>query len=116
MHLNCPPNALFAEIYIDAEAAVRWSSTCDVDACGPPLTNGGDLIGCATYGLSTRASDPTIGKNINDLIRSGFIISVDNPVGLYLEKLAQQVSRSLVVTVPPPSVGKKRLTTSYCPT
>jgi hypothetical protein len=87
MHLNCPPNALFAEIYIAAEAATRWSSTCDADSCGPPLTEGGDLIGCATYGLSTRASDPTIGKNINDLIRNGFIISVDNPVGLYLEKL-----------------------------
>jgi hypothetical protein len=61
--------------------------TCDAGSCGPPLTEGGDLIGCAAYGLSTRASDPTIGKNLNDLIRSGSIISVDNPVGLYLEKL-----------------------------
>merc|ERR1719233_1213367 len=26
MHLNCPPNALSAELYIAAEASTRWSS------------------------------------------------------------------------------------------
>lgn len=54
MHLNCPPNSLFAELYIAAEAATRWGD-CEN---GGVLTNGGDLIGCASYGLSTRASDP----------------------------------------------------------
>ncbi|KAL7557866.1 hypothetical protein ACA910_010917 [Epithemia clementina (nom. ined.)] len=92
MHLNCPPNSLFAEVYIAAEAATRWADCSssgtgfDDNSC-KLLTSGGDLIGCASYGLSTRASDPTIGKNVNDLIRSGYIISVANPVGLYLEKL-----------------------------
>lgn len=97
MHLNCPPNSLFAEVYIAAEAATRWSSCTSEESCGdgedggsycePVLTGGGELIGCAKYGLSTRASDPTIGKNVNDLIRDGLIISVADPVGLYLEKL-----------------------------
>ena len=83
MHLNCPPNSLFAEIYIAAEASTRWTDCKN----GKILTDGGDLIGCASYGLSTRASDPTIGKNCNDLIRAGKIISIKNPVGLYLEEL-----------------------------
>jgi len=82
MHLNCPPNSLFAEIYLAAEASARWEN-CK----GQILTDSQDLINCASYGLSTRASDPTIGSGVNSLIRSNYIVAIENPVGLYLQDL-----------------------------
>lgn len=81
MHLNCPPNALFAEVFIEAEASTRWGSP------GHQIVEGGLLIQCAKYGLQSRASDPTIGANINQLIRSNYILSIEDPVGLYLQQL-----------------------------
>lgn len=81
MHLNCPPNALFAEVFIAAEASTRWGSP------GHQIVEGGLLIQCAKYGLQSRASDPTIGANINQLIRSNYILSIEDPVGLYLQQL-----------------------------
>lgn len=81
MHLNCPANSLFAELFIAAEAATRWGSP------GNPIVDGGQLIKCAKYGLPTRASDPTIGEVTNELIRSNYILSIEDPVGLYLQEL-----------------------------
>ena len=81
MHLNCPPNSLGAEIYIAAEAATRGGTPNN------PLTKGGDLVQCGQYGLPSRASDPTIGSDVNSLIRQNLIISLKDPVGLYLKDL-----------------------------
>eukprot|EP01040_Poterioochromonas_malhamensis_P007704 gene7705-8319_t len=91
MHLNCPPNSLFAEVYIAAEASTRWG----VPLCTPPesnqhydvATSGSDLILSGKYGLQTRNSDPTIGYNVNYYARAGLLLSVANPVGLYFEDL-----------------------------
>jgi Dyp-type peroxidase family len=82
MHLNCPPNSLFAEVYIAAEASTYWKN-CE----GKILTEAQALIDCAQYGLETRNSDPTIGDRVNSLIRKNFIVSIENPVGLYLQDL-----------------------------
>ena len=89
MHLNCPPNSLFAEIFIAAEASTLWQNV-NTGKNGIPVqaaTAGGDIITSAKYGLPTRASDPTIGATINGLIQQGLIVTVANPVGLYLEDL-----------------------------
>jgi len=85
MHLNCPPNSLFAEVYIAAEASTYWQKV----GSDPKqiAVNGKDLIESSSYGLPTRASDPTIGYVINSLIQQDKIISISNPVGLYLEDL-----------------------------
>eukprot|EP00039_Didymoeca_costata_P015612 m.268985 g.268985 ORF g.268985 m.268985 type:complete len:1095 (+) comp16257_c0_seq14:203-3487(+) len=84
MHLNCPPNSLFAELYIAAECSTRWSS-CDNP--GVALTEGNKLIDAGKYGLPTRNSDPTIGYNTNTLIREDLIATIANPVGLTLQDL-----------------------------
>ena len=81
MHLSCPPNSLTAEVFIAAEAATFWGTK------ESPITEGGALIQCAKYGLQSRASDPTIGADVNALIRQGNIISIADPVGLYLQDL-----------------------------
>jgi len=85
MHLNCPPNSLFAEVYIAAEASTYWQKV----GSDPKqiAVNGKDLIESSSYGLPTRASDPTIGYVINSLIQQDKIISISDPVGLYLEDL-----------------------------
>ena len=62
MHLNCPPNALSAEIYIAAEAALLWKNRR-----GKILSGAQELINCGQYGRSTRSSDPTIGFEVNGL-------------------------------------------------
>jgi len=79
MHLNCPPNSLFAEIYLGASATVLRK-----DTGGNTITDPQQLIKCASYGQPTRASDPTIGSDVNTLARQGFRITIENPVQLYL--------------------------------
>ena len=85
MHLNCPPNSLFAEVYIAAEASTYWQKV----GSDPKqfAVNGKDLIESSSYGLPTRASDPTIGYIINSLVQQNLIVSISDPVGLYLEDL-----------------------------
>jgi hypothetical protein len=90
MHLNCPPNSLFAEVFIAAEASTRWgvpgSKTATHDHYDV-ATSGVDLIQAGEYGLQTRNSDPTIGYNVNYYARNDLILSVENPVGLYFQDL-----------------------------
>lgn len=92
MHLNCPANSLSAEVFIAGESAVPWGccsknrEDCEQESC-KANTNGADLIQCGGYGLPTRASDTTIGSNVNNLIQQGLVVSIANPVGLYLEDL-----------------------------
>jgi hypothetical protein len=46
-----------------------------------------ELIRCSGFGDARRASDPTIGGTVNTLARQGALITLRNPVGLYLEGL-----------------------------
>lgn len=85
MHLNCPPNSLFAELFIAAEASTRWGKCGETNP--KPITGSDALVECADYGVATRASDPTIGAQVNQLIRAGFVVGIANPVGLYLQDL-----------------------------
>ena len=83
MHLNCPPNSLQAEVYLAAEAAALWA---DCRTC-PPKESPSDVINCGRFGASSRASDPTIGADVNALVRANNVISIEDPVGLFLEDL-----------------------------
>eukprot|EP01040_Poterioochromonas_malhamensis_P014329 gene14329-15850_t len=93
MHLNCPPNSLFAEVYIAAEASTRWGvpypkcTHLEPNENYTVATNGSDLILSGQYGLPTRNSDPTIGYNVNYYARAGLLMTVANPVGLYFADL-----------------------------
>ena len=81
MHLTHPANTLEAEINIAAQATILRARQ------GQVLTDQDDLIRCAGYGAPGRASDPTIGGNVNALARQGASITLTNPVGLYIDSL-----------------------------
>ncbi len=81
MHLNQRNNTLSAEINIAAQATILRQKG------GVVLTDPDKLIRCALYGAPDRASDPTIGAAVNALARDGFLITLQNPVGLYIDSL-----------------------------
>jgi hypothetical protein len=81
MHLTHPSNSLSAEVYLAGDATVLREKN------GQVLTDDDDLIACALYGVATRASDPRIGGAVNALARTAALISLKNPVGLYIDGL-----------------------------
>jgi hypothetical protein len=82
MHLTHPANKLGAEINIAAQATIL-RKTSD----GQPVTDASDLICCALFGEPQRFSDPTIGHSVNELAQQGFLVTLKNPVGLYMQGL-----------------------------
>jgi hypothetical protein len=78
MHLTHSANNLFAEVFLAASATVRRQNQ------GVELTSSIPLINCAQYGDPARNSDPNIGIAVNGLAREGRMITLANPVGLYM--------------------------------
>ena len=81
IHLNQRNNTLSAEINIAAQATILRQQN------GQVLTDPDALIRCAQYGQPGRASDPKIGAEVNSLARQGFAISLQDPIGLYIDGL-----------------------------
>jgi hypothetical protein len=81
-HLAAPPNTLTAEIMLGADATVARK-----DARGKVLVEPEALICCARYGGPDRNSDPTIGSTVNALARLGAMVTLQNPVGLYMDHI-----------------------------
>jgi hypothetical protein len=81
IHLNQRNNTLGAEINIAAFATILRQQN------GQAVTDADELIRCARYGEPGRASDPTIGAQINALARAGNLITLKNPVGLYIDNI-----------------------------
>lgn len=81
MHLTHPSNALQAEVFLAGDATVLREQK------GVVLTDADALIKCAQYGVPERSSDPTIGAGVNALARGGALISLQDPVGLYIDSL-----------------------------
>jgi hypothetical protein len=82
VHLTHPSNTLSAEIFLGADATVLRAGPD-----GALVTDAGRLICCAEYGEPNRSSDPTIGADVNDLVRAGLTVSLRDPIGLYLDSL-----------------------------
>jgi hypothetical protein len=81
-HLSAPPNSLGAEVLLGGDATLRR-----VDGSGKPVTDPSALICCSGYGGPGRNSDPTIGAAVNALARLGAMITLPNPVGLYMDHI-----------------------------
>ena len=79
MHLTHPANNLFAEVFLAASATVRRKKPG-----GGEETSSIPLIRCAEYGAENRNSDPNIGRAVNGLAREKRMITLANPVGLYM--------------------------------
>jgi hypothetical protein len=82
VHLCSPPNALQAEIQLAADATILRA-----DAAGSPVALPEPLICCSLYGGPDRNSDPTIGSSVNALARAGALLTLPNPVGLYMDHI-----------------------------
>jgi hypothetical protein len=82
VHLCAPPNSLAAEVQLGAEATLRR-----IDGAGNPVTDPQILVCCAGYGGVNRNSDPTIGATVNALARMGAMLTLPNPVGLYMDHI-----------------------------
>ncbi|MEB9895686.1 hypothetical protein P4K96_19635 [Bacillus cereus] len=79
MHLTHPANTLAAEINLAADATVLRQGRD-----GTIQSDQNELIRCAGYGEEERASDPLIGSEVNALARQGALLTLKNPVGLYM--------------------------------
>jgi hypothetical protein len=82
MHLTAPPNSLSAEIQLGADATVLWKTQK-----GTAMADPSALICCSNYGGPDRNSDPTIGATVNALARLGAMVTLANPVGLYMDHI-----------------------------
>jgi hypothetical protein len=80
VHLCCPPNSIGAEVHLGADATILYAR-----ADKTPVTSPDELICCARYGGVNRNSDPTIGACVNALARLGAMVTLVNPVGLYMD-------------------------------
>jgi hypothetical protein len=78
MHLTHKANNLGAEVFLGASATVRRQENGVEDTQSIPL------IKCAGYGDDKRNSDPNIGIAVNNLARDRRMITLANPVGLYM--------------------------------
>jgi len=87
IHLISNPNSLSAEIFLAGQATILRQN-----ADGTAITDRNQLINCSRYGTAGRNSDPTIGAAVNGLVRgsgggnSGVRVSLQNPVGLYIQE------------------------------
>jgi hypothetical protein len=79
MHLRQVNNNLWAEVAIAAFSTLTYTLN------GKTLTDGGDLCHYASLGERSRASDPNIAQTVNSLAREGRRLSLEDPIGLYLE-------------------------------
>jgi hypothetical protein len=84
VHLLQRNNTLSAEINIAAQATVlRRNDGHD------PVTDPIELIDCARFGGRERHSDPHIGDVVNQQARAGRSVTLNNPIGLYIESLPE---------------------------
>ena len=82
VHLSAPPNALTAEIQLGADATQLYH-----DGRGNLVVDPDALIAGTGMGGPNRNSDPTIAATVNALARQGAMITLANPVGLYMDQI-----------------------------
>jgi hypothetical protein len=79
MHLTHPANTLGAEVNLAARATVARRDVQD-DLVESKL----ELICCAGFGSPGRDSDPSIGATANAVVRQGKLLTLTDPIGLYI--------------------------------
>lgn len=80
-HLNQFSNNLGAAIQLAAEATILRERN------GKPVTGRQELVECGALGEPLRNSDPQIASAVNNAAASGAEITLDDPVGLYIDGL-----------------------------
>jgi hypothetical protein len=82
MHLCAPPNSLIAEINLGANSTLIYQ-----DAAKAPVVDPDAYIAGTGFGGPNRNSDPTIAATVNVLARLGAMVTLANPVGLYMDHI-----------------------------
>lgn len=82
MHLCAPPNSLTAEINLAAFSTLLFE-----DEHGALVVDPDSLIAGAALGGPNRNSDPTIAATVNVLARLKAMVTLANPVGLYMDHI-----------------------------
>jgi hypothetical protein len=81
-HLMQGSNTLGAAVVLAAQATVLRK-----DANGEPVTSAMALVRCGRLGEPRRNSDPQIAAAVNDAAATGAEISLQDPLGLYIDRL-----------------------------
>ncbi|MDZ7734539.1 MAG: hypothetical protein U5R31_16955 [Acidimicrobiia bacterium] len=81
MHLQQVNNTLGAAVTLATEATVQRTRN------GTPVTGHQDLVRCGNLGAPLRNSDPQIAAAINGLAATGRLITLADPLGLYIDRL-----------------------------
>src|SRR5687767_3935105 len=81
-HLMQETNTLGAAVVLAAQATVLRH-----DTTGEPVTSAMALVRCGRLGEPRRNSDPQIAAAVNDAAATGAEISLQDPLGLYLDRL-----------------------------
>jgi len=82
MHLIQPDNKLWDQCDLGGLATVLRKHED-----GTPVTDPIELTNCTGFGNIGRNSDPTIGSAVNNLAWGGSMITIRNPVGLYIDSV-----------------------------
>jgi hypothetical protein len=82
MHLCAPPNSLVAEINLGANSTLIYEDPAKTLVVDPDA-----YIAGTGFGGPNRNSDPTIAGTVNALARLGAMITIANPVGLYMDHI-----------------------------
>jgi hypothetical protein len=86
IHLTSTPNTIQTEIGLASGASVlrnNPSGTTGNTVWQSKYYN--QLLCDAQYGQMNRNSDPNIGGNVNSLVNSGFVVTLADPPGLYIQ-------------------------------
>ncbi|KAH8105194.1 hypothetical protein BXZ70DRAFT_510157 [Cristinia sonorae] len=81
-HLIHRHNTLSAQVDLGGRATILR-----VRADGQPIVDRDELARCSDFGNVNRNSDPTIGAAINAFARDGHRLTIENPVGLYIDSV-----------------------------
>jgi hypothetical protein len=82
VHLTQRVNSLSMEVGLAALASARRS------AYPVPSDDPAGFVTCAAFGSPERDSDPVIGVTVNNAVRSGLVLTLTDPVAVYITDLA----------------------------
>lgn len=81
VHLAQTTNTLGAAVRLAGDATILRERN------GVPVVHPQTLVNCGGIGIATRHSDPQIASAVNNLVATGFDITLADPPGLYLDGL-----------------------------
>lgn len=86
IHLTSTPNTLQTEIGLATTSSIlRFNPPGNSGSTLWPSSEFNDLICVGQFGQRYRNSDPNIGGNVNTLVNQGYVVTLADPPGLYIQ-------------------------------